>query len=98
VREQIPPGTLIATQSFSGAFYYYTDFGILRWDQMQPAEFTRYATLAQKAGRMVVAVDYKWDLERAFKDYCPGNWEMIGHVSDAQIWRLAPTVAAAPQK
>ena len=98
VRAQFPPGTLVATMTFSGAFYYYTDFAILRWDQVDAAAFNRYATLAQKAGRTVVAVDFKWEEERALHEHCPGNWIRAGEIGDALIWRLAPAPPGAAAK
>ncbi len=98
VREQVPPGTLITTMTFSGAFYYYTDFSILRWDLVEPAEFARYAALARKAGRAIVAVDYKFEEKRMIEEHCPGNWVKIGEVFDADIWRLTPAVATTASK
>lgn len=98
VLEKFPPGTLVVTMTFSGAFYYYTDFAILRWDQVDAADFTRYAALAQQAGRSVVAVDFKWEEERALHEHCPGNWVRAGQVGDALIWRLAPAPPGADTK
>ncbi len=98
VREQFPPGTLIVTFQFSGAFYYYTDFAVLRCDQVEPADFARYAALAQKAGRAIVAVDYKWDQEKVLKEHCPGNWVPAGQVFDATFRRLMPGTPGADSK
>ncbi len=97
-REQFPPGTLVATVAFSGAFYYYTDFAILRWDGLEPAEFARLAALAQKAGRTVAAVEFKWEETRALHEHCPGNWRRVGQVGDAIFWRLGPTPPGAGPK
>jgi hypothetical protein len=91
VRGQFPPNTLVATMSFSGAFYYYTDLAILRWDLIEAPDFARYAALAQKAGRPIVAVDYKWDETRALRERCPGTWTRAGQIGDAMIWRLEAT-------
>jgi hypothetical protein len=90
-----PPGTLVVTFTFSGSFYYYTDFPILRWDQVGPTEFARYAALAQKAGRTVAAVNYKWEEQDALQKHCPGNWQRVALVGDAILWRLAPGVIGA---
>jgi hypothetical protein len=96
--EKFPPRTLVATMTFSGAFYYYTDFPILRWDQVTPEEFAHFASLAQKAGRTVAAVDFKWDEPRALKEHCRGDWERVAEVGDAVLWRLKPLAGggAAP--
>lgn len=98
VREQFPPGTLVVTMTFSGAFYYYTDFAILRWDQIEAADFAHFAGLAQKAGRTVVAVDYKWEEGRALREHCPGNWVRMNQVFDVIIWQLAPAPPGAATK
>jgi hypothetical protein len=88
-RTQFPADTLIVTFEFSGAFYYYTDFPILRWDQVEPEQFARYARLAQKAGRTIGAVGFRWEEQSALKEHCPGNWVRVGEVGDAVLWRLA---------
>ncbi len=89
-REKFPPGTLVVTMTFSGAFYYYTDFAILRSDQVDPAEFARLAALAQKAGRTIAAVSFKWEEASALQEHCPGHWERVGEVGDAVLSRLVP--------
>jgi len=92
-RAQLPPDTLVVTMTFSGAFYYYTDFPVLRWDQVEPAQFARYAALARQAGRTVAAVDFPWEEKRAIHEHCPGNWTLVEKVSGVNLWRLAPPPA-----
>jgi len=97
-REQFPPGTLVVTMNFSGALYYYTNFPILRWDQVDPAQFARYVALAQKAGRLVAAVNFRWEELPALHEHCPGNWLRVGAVGDAELWRLAPPAPDAAMR
>ena len=94
LREKFPPGTLVVTMTFSGAAYFYTDLPVLRWDQVDAPRFAQFAALAQKAGRTVVAVEYKWEEDKALREHCPGNWQLVATLKNAAIWRLA--AAAAP--
>ena len=89
-RELFPPGTLVTTDTFSGAFYYYTDFPILRWDQIEVADFAHYVEVAEKAGRPIAAVEYKSETPEMFRKHCPGNWVQVGVVGEAVLWRLLP--------
>lgn len=89
-RDHLPPGAVVATMNFSGAIYYYTDFAVLRWDQVEAAEFRRYAALAAKAGRTVAALEFRWEEPKALRERCPGNWVRVAEVGNAVLWKLAP--------
>jgi hypothetical protein len=86
-REKFPAGSLVVTFEYSGAIYYYTDFSVLRWEMIEPAEFTRFAALAAKAGRTIAAVNFKWQ-DGDLRQHCPGNWVPVGAVKNATLWRL----------
>ncbi len=91
-REQFPSGTLVVTQDYSGAVYYYTDFPVLRWEMIEPAEFSRLSVLAAHAGRAVISINFKWQDDDRLK-HCPGNWISVGAVKNATLWRLVPPTA-----
>lgn len=88
-RAEFPPNTLVACLAASGALYYYTDFATLRWDQVQPEQFARYAALAAQAGRPVGAVLFGGFEDDAFARM-PGNWAKIDQVENVTFWRLGP--------
>jgi len=93
LQQRFPPGTLVVTMTFSGALYFYTDLPVLRWDQVKPARFPEFVALAQKAGRQICAVDFKWEEDKALREHCPGNWERVTTLKNAAIWRLLPAPA-----
>lgn len=95
LKKRFPPGTLVVTMTFSGALYFYTDFPVLRWDQVKPGRFPEFVAAAQKAGRQICAVDFKWEEEKALREHCPGNWEPVTKLHNAAIWRLVYPPAAA---
>lgn len=94
-RVHFPPGTLVATMNFSGALYYYTEFPVLRWDQVDAADFRRYAALAGKAGRTVAALEFRWEEPKALRERCPGEWTRVAEVGNAVLWKLAPAARQA---
>ncbi|MEY2878863.1 MAG: hypothetical protein RLZZ15_1243 [Verrucomicrobiota bacterium] len=90
VAKRFPPGTLVVTMTMSGAFYFYSDLPILRWDQIEAEQFRRVAAAAQTAGRAICAVDFSWE-EKKLRERCPGNWVREFTHGNASIWRLAAT-------
>jgi hypothetical protein len=98
LKKRFPPGTLVVTMTFSGALYFYTDFPVLRWDQVKPERFAEFVAAATTAGRQICAVDFKWEEEKALRQHCPGNWEHLATLHNASIWRLVPPTPAAATK
>ncbi len=96
-RAQLPPGSLVISHYTSGAIYFYTDFSVLRWDQIEAPKFGEYARRALAAGRTVGAVIFDVEDVSALQERCPGTWEKIATVKNAAVWRLV-TPAAAPAK
>lgn len=96
-RDRLPPDALVASWVASGALYYYTDFSVLRWDQIDPAAFARYANLAAQSGRPVCAVLYDNFEDAALKERMPGEWKRLGAVKNVTLWQLVapPPLAEA---
>lgn len=94
-RERLPANALVVCLHFSGSLYYYHDLPILRWDQVGPEEFGRYAALARTAGRPVCAVLFDFEVEDAFHR-CPGPWARLAQVGSVGLWQLGPGANAAP--
>ena len=87
-RGQLPANALVTCFYLSGAIYHYTDFAVLRWDQIEAAQFARYAALAQTSGRPVCAVIFVMEEQGALRERCPGNWTKIGTSNQISFWRL----------
>jgi hypothetical protein len=96
-RERLPKDALVAALSFSGALYFYTDFAVLRWDQVEPQEFARYAKLAHDAGRPVCAVLFESEETDAFRR-CPGAWNLVAKVRNVSLWQLPPPNRTPPRQ
>jgi 4-amino-4-deoxy-L-arabinose transferase-like glycosyltransferase len=97
-RELLPPNALVVSWAVSGALYYYTDFSVLRWDQVDAAAFTRYAQIAALSGRPVCAVLFDGFEDAAQKERVPGQWERVGSTNKITLWRLvAPLPPTVPQ-
>jgi hypothetical protein len=89
-RAEFPPGTLVLSCYTSGSLYYYTDFPILRYDAVTPAQFAQYAAKATRAGATVGALLFAEEEARALREHCPGHWQLRRTVDGVQVWRLAP--------
>lgn len=88
-RDRLPAGALVVCSAFSGSLYFYTDFAVLRSDQIEAPAFARYATLAQGAGRAVCAVLFDSEEAEAFRR-CPGTWTRLTQVRNVSLWQLTP--------
>ncbi len=86
--QQLPKDALVLSFAFSGALYFYSEFPVLRWDQIDAPDFARYAALAQRAGRPLCAVIFDFEEKDAFRR-CPGPWRKIGGVRNIGLWELA---------
>ena len=81
-RANLPPDAAVFCFHFSSAFYFYTDFPVLRSDQFAPEEFARVAAAARLSGRPLYAVLFPFDQEKAFRDHIPGAWRKVADVRD----------------
>ena len=82
-------GGNVVTQQTSGAFFYYTDFPLVRWDTLKPERFARLA--AAVGPRPLFAVLFPHEVTDALKLNSTGLWTQIGAVRQVTIWRWAPT-------
>lgn len=90
---RLPPNALVLGSAFSGSLYYYTEFPVLRTDQVEPAAFAHYATLARKAGRPICAVLFASEEAEAFRR-CPGAWTRLAQIRNVGLWQLT---ASSPE-
>jgi hypothetical protein len=87
-RDRLPEGALVVCSAFSGSLYFYTDFAVLRSDQIEASVFARYAALAYGAGRPVCAVLFESEETEAFRR-CPGQWTRLAQIRNVGLWQLA---------
>lgn len=92
-----PKNTLVACFYTSGAVYFYTDFAVLRWEQIGPEDFARYATLARQAGRPVGAMLFDGFEDAAQKERMPGEWKRVATVGKIGLWELVNATPTPPR-
>ena len=92
-RDTFPQDALVVCSATCGALYAYTDFPILRSDQIEAPRFARFAALAHAAGRPVCALVFDSEEKEALRERCPGEWKRVATVRNLGLWRLEPPAA-----
>ncbi len=87
-RDRMPPNAVVVAHAFSGALYFHTGLAVLRWDQVEARDFSRYATLARQNGRPVCALLFEAEESEALQIRCPGRWTRLASVRNAGLWQL----------
>jgi hypothetical protein len=64
---------------------------VLRWELVEPAEFSRYRTLAEKSGRPICALLFHFEEKEALEQKCPGEWIRLAGLNNTTLWRLQPS-------
>jgi 4-amino-4-deoxy-L-arabinose transferase-like glycosyltransferase len=91
-REHLPAGTLVGSMQTSAAFYFYTDFPIMRWDQMNPDFFKLLMTALHQSGRpfYVVLFPFEESDGRLVPLHSLARWEKVADVKGVAIWKITP--------
>ena len=86
-RSHLPADAAIVCMQVSGAMYYYTDFLLLRWDQIDPSKIPPLVAAVRAAHRPVYAILYEFE-EADAKERMGGRWKKITKVRNATIWQV----------
>jgi hypothetical protein len=87
-RTVLPSNALVAAMHASGALYFYTGFPVLRWDQIGPADFQRYAQAATSAGRPIYALLFDGLEDDARATRMPGEWTRLATTGPIGLWQF----------
>ncbi len=91
MKANAPANALVMQMQASGAFTYYTDFTIVRWDILTDEKsWPALQRAARAAGRPIYATLFEFEEERALQQSIPGNWERMERIDRVTIWRLVP--------
>jgi len=92
----LPKNAVVFSVQTSGCLLYYTNFTVVRWETLSPAEFERIAAACSAAGLPVFASLHRLEVEehRAFQKHLPGHWTQLALVRDMSIWRYDSPGAA----
>jgi hypothetical protein len=85
LKANVPPNTAIVAMQFSGAMYYFTNFTLIRWDQLDAGTARRVREAVQSERRPVYSVVFP--VEHDPLKALPGKWVQFGSVGDVTIWR-----------
>jgi 4-amino-4-deoxy-L-arabinose transferase-like glycosyltransferase len=88
LKRELPANAVIVTSQASGALFYFTDFILVRTEDMTPPFAGRLLAAAAGEHRGTYAVLFPF--ERAALARLPGHWTPLGSVDDVMIWRADP--------
>ena len=99
-QSHLPPRAVLACMQTSGALFHYTDFTLLRYDEVKDAaSLARIERLCAAAGRPIYAVLFPFETKEALERHLPGRWTLMGTVRQVTIWRReAAPLAAVPAR
>jgi hypothetical protein len=86
-REHFPPNAAVICMQVSGALYYYTDFLLVRWDQIDPSKIPPLIAALREAKRPVYAILYEFE-EADAQARMGGQWKKITKIRNATIWQV----------
>jgi len=95
LRPDLPPGSVIAAMQASGALFCYSNYTIVRWDQIRSDTFPHIADACAKSRRPLFALLLPFEEQRAFPEQLlPGAWEKIRTARDFTLWRYTAAASA----
>jgi len=95
MKSHAPDNAIVMQMQVSGAFTYYTDFTIVRWDLVSENNWARLQEAAKAAGRPIYATLFGFEEDRALRKAIPGNWKFLTKIDQVTIWRLEEDASPA---
>ncbi len=92
-RTHLPADAAIICMQLSGALYYYTDFLMLRWDQIRPDARATLTRVLLNERRPIYAALYDFE-EADARQKMGGRWTKITRIRNATIWQVEMTLAS----
>lgn len=95
MKAHAPADAIVLQMQCSGAFTYYTDFSIVRWDLIEPpSAWPLLRETARRTGRPIYAALFDFEEDSALQQRTPGNWIFLTRLGQVSLWQLAETPAA----
>ena len=88
-QKNLPANTALFCMQVSGALYYYTDFILLRWDQITPEKYGPLLQTIAGQGRPVYAALYEFETAEA-QQRIGGHWTKLATVGQVTFWQRQP--------
>jgi hypothetical protein len=89
-RTNLPADALITCMQTSNAFYFYTDFPIMRWDQISVEDIATTVSALKKTRRPLYGTFFPFEENDAIKRLAPGIWRKIADVKGIAVWKYTP--------
>ncbi len=88
-QQNLPPKSAIFCMQVSGAFFYYTDFLLLRWDQIAPEKFAPLLDAVARQDRPVYAALFPFETADA-QERIGGHWTKLATEGQVTFWQRQP--------
>ncbi len=88
-REHLPANAAIICMQVSGAVHYYTDFLVIRWEQVGGDDLRRLFRVLHDQQRPVYAVLYDFE-EADAQRRMGGHWTKLTKIRNATVWQVDP--------
>ena len=92
-KRELPPRSVIFCMQVSGAFFYYTDFVLFRWDFVAKENLPQLFAAIHRDNRPVYAVLYEFEQQDAL-GRLGGQWRQVAEIRNARVWQLVPALPA----
>jgi hypothetical protein len=87
--EHLPSNSVIFCMQVSGAFFYYTNFVLFRWEQIDADKYTAALEAIAAEKRPIYAVLYPFEIPEALEKI-GGHWTKLSTVGQASVWQRQP--------
>jgi cytochrome b subunit of formate dehydrogenase len=71
----------------SGSLFFYSDFTLLRWDQIHAGNRATVMAAVAAGHRPLYAVLFPFEIQPALQGSVPGHWTQIHSVGQVSVWR-----------
>lgn len=87
--ENLPSNSVVFCMQVSGAFFYYTNFVLFRWEQIDADKYPSALAAIAAEKRPIYAVLYPFEIPEAL-DKIGGHWTKLSTVGQASVWQRQP--------
>jgi hypothetical protein len=85
-QKNIPANSAIFCMQVSGAFFYYSDFLLVRWDTIEPAQQDALLGIIAEQKRPVYAALFEFETPRALEKI-GGHWTKLTTIGQVTFWQ-----------
>lgn len=85
-KQNLPPGAAIFCMQVSGAFFFYTDFTLCRWDLVAPEKLPELRRALHERARPIYAVLFDFEKDPALQRL-GGEWHQLVRLGEVTVWQ-----------